>query len=148
MWRLLPVLVLVAVSLSGSERTQRSHIHYYVQLIRATDSSQPPQPGIRPVGPQLAATFNGPLRWSHYWEICRREADVPLGGKAMLDLANQRAVEIDLTRRGERTIIALQNGKSLGTTAAPMSKVFTITGGNRDRHTAWFIVVRRDKPGV
>jgi hypothetical protein len=148
MWRLVPVLALVALFFAELVQAPTAHIRYYVQLVRATESSQPPQTGSRPVGAKLATTFHGALRWKHYWELCRREADVPLGGTVNLRLPNQRAVEIDLTRPGKRTTVAFQNGKPVGRTVVPMGEAFTIIGGDRADTTAWFIVVRRDKPGA
>jgi hypothetical protein len=146
--RLAPVLAVLALSLAGPAQTQHDNIRYYIQLVRATDSNQPPQAGSRPVGAKLATTFHGALRWKHYWEICRRETDVPLGGAVNLHLPNQRAVEIDLTRPGKRTTVAFQNGKPVDRIVVPMGEAFTLIGGDRDHSTAWFIVVRRDKPGA
>ena len=148
MWRLLPVIAVAAFSLVELAQPPTSHIRYYIQLIRAADSSQPPQADSRPVDATLATTFHGALRWKHYWELCRREADVPLGGTVNLRLPNQRAVEIDLTRPGKRTTVAFQNGKPVARTVVPMGEGFTIIGGNRADTTAWYIVVRRDTPGA
>jgi hypothetical protein len=148
MRRLLPLTALAAIWLVEVTQTTTSHIHYYVQLIRAADSSRPPQAGSRPVGAKLATSFHGALRWEHYWEICRREVDVPLGSAVNLHLPNQRAVEIDLSRPGKRTTVAFQKGKPVGRIVAPMGEGFTLIGGDRDDSTAWFIVVRRDKPGA
>ena len=148
MWRLVPVLALIALSFVGPAPTPNSHIRYYIQLVRATDSNQPPQSSSRPVRAKLATTFQGALRWKHYWEICRREVNVSLGGTVNLLLPNQRAVEIDLTRPGKRATVAFQNGKPVDGTVVPMGEAFTLIGGNRDDSTAWFIVVRRDKPGA
>ena len=148
MWRIVPVLALVALSSVELAQAPPGHIRYYIQLTRAADSSQPPQAGSRPVGAKLATTFQGALRWKHYWEICRREVDVPLGGAVNLHLPNQRAVEIDLTRPGKRTTVAFQNGKPVDRVVVPMGEAFTLIGGDRDDSTAWFIVVRRDKPGA
>jgi len=148
MRRLAPVLAVLALFLVGPAQAPSAHIRYYVQLVRAADSSRPPQTDSRPVGAKLATTFHGPLCWKHYWELCRREADVPLGGKVNLRLPNQHAVEIDLTRPGKRTTVAFQNGKPVGRTVVPMGEAFTIIGGDRADSTAWFVVVRRDKPGA
>jgi hypothetical protein len=148
MWRLLPVLALAAITLVELAHRPTSHIRYYIQLIRAADSSQPPQAGCRHVGAKLATTFHGPLRWKHYWELCRCEVDVPLGSAVNLHLPNQRAVEIDLTRPGKRTTVAFQNGKPVDRIVVPMGEALTLIGGGRVDSTAWFIVVRRDKPGA
>ena len=148
MWRLLLLIALTAICLVELAQTPASHIHYYVQLIRAADSSLPPQADIRPVGAMLATTLHGALRWKHYWEICRNEVNVPIGTTVNLHLPNQRAVQIDLTYPGKRTTVAFQNGKPIDRTVVPMGEGFTLIGGPRTDATAWFIVVRRDKPGT
>ncbi len=146
--RLAPVLAVLVLSLAGPGQTQPDYIRYYIQLVRATDSNQPPQFGSRPVGAKLATIFHDALRWKHYWEICRREADVPFGGTATLRLPNQRAVEIDLTWPGKRSTTAFQHGKPVDRTVVRIGEAFTLIGGDRDDSTAWFIVVRRDKPAA
>ena len=144
---LAPVLAVTALLFLGAAQTPSNHFRYYVQLIQATDSSQAPQPESRAVGPVLATTLGGALRWRYYWELCRREVDVPLGGKLHVPLANQRAVEIDLARPGKRTILAFQHGELVDRTVVPMGKALSLIGGGREDSTGWFIVVRRDKPG-
>ena len=140
------VFATAALSLVGPTQRPPPHIRYYVQMIRAADSTQPPEPGSHLVGANLAAIFKGPLRWKHYWEIRRCEVDVPPGAAVNLPLANQRAVEIDLTCLGKRIIAAFQNGTLLERTVVPSGEALSLIGGNRKDNTAWFIAVRRDKP--
>jgi hypothetical protein len=69
---------------------------------------------------------------------------------------SSRSYPLDPARRrkrgslspGKRTTVAFQNGKPVGCTVVPMGEAFTIIGGDRADTTAWFIVVRRDKPGA
>jgi hypothetical protein len=65
----------------------------------------------------------------------------------MVWLSNGREVEIDLSRRGKRTVTAFQSGRLLDRTIMPAGDAMTLIGGDRDQKSAWFIVVRRDKPG-
>ncbi len=147
MWRFVSSLAVFAFALTGVARAQEHATTYYVQLVRGTDSEQPPQAGSRRVGAKLTGTFCGALKWKGYWEICQREAQVAPGRTAKVRLSNGREVEIDLTQQGKRAVTAFQNGKLLDRTIAPMGEAMTLIGGDRDRKSAWFIVVRRDKPG-
>lgn len=119
---------------------------FYIQLVRGTDTAQPPQPGCRHAGPKLTATFQPVFRWHSYWEISLREAKLRPGQKARLRLSAEREVEIDLSQPKERKITAFQNGKVTDRTISPTGDHMTIIGGNREASSAWFIVVRRDKP--
>lgn len=147
MWRFASMLAVAAFAVTGVVRAQERAITYYVQLIRSSDSEQPPQAGSRRVGAKLAETFSGVWKWKGYWEICQREAEVIPGQTSKVRLSNGREVEIDLSRRGKRTVAVFQNGKLLGRTIAPTGEAMTLIGGNRDQKSGWFIVVRRDKPG-
>ena len=72
MWRIVPVLAVVALSSAELAQAPLGHIRHYIQLIPAADSSQPPQTGSRPVGAKLATAFHGALRWKttlHYFSV-------------------------------------------------------------------------------
>jgi hypothetical protein len=121
-------------------------IRYYVQLVRCTDSEVPPQVGSKRVGPKLAETFSEVLRWKAYWEICRRETEVVPGQTSKVRLNDGRSVEIGIGAHGKRTIAAFQNGKLVDRLVVPRGEAMTLIGRDRDPKSAWFIVVRRDKP--
>lgn len=147
MHRLVPIVALAAVAVAGTVQPSASSVHFCVQLVRATDSTEPPQAGSRPVDPKLAKTFRAALRWKHYWEISQRRLDLSPGRTANVRLSQERAVEIDLTRPGKRIATSFQNGKPVDRMTVPTGEGFTLMGGDRDRSSAWFIVVRRDHPG-
>jgi hypothetical protein len=86
------------------------------------------------------------LKWKNYWEICQRKAEVIPDRATMVWLSNGREVEIDLRRRGKRTVTAFQNGRLVDRTIVPVREAMTLIGGDRDQKSAWFILVRRDKP--
>ena len=147
MWRPASMFAAFAFAFLGVARAQEPAVTYYVQLIRSSNSEQPPQAGSRRVGAKLAGTFCGVLKWKSYWEICQRETAVTPGRTAKVLLSNGRGVEIDLCKRGKRTVTAFQNGKLVDRTVGPVSETMTLIGGDHDQKSAWFIVVRRDKPG-
>jgi hypothetical protein len=147
MWRLACILAVAAFAVAGTVRAQERAVTYYVQLIRSSDSEQAPQAESRRVGTKLAETFCGVLKWKNYWEICQRKAEVILGRATMVWLSNGREVEIDLRRRGKRTVTAFQNGRLVDRTIVPAGEAMAVIGGDRDQKSAWFIVVRRDRPG-
>lgn len=119
---------------------------YYIQLIRGTRESRPPTPDARPIGPKLSKPLRGVFNWTNYWEMSRHEVTVPRGKKARFTLNKERAVEIDLTKEGHRKVTAYEDGKPVSTITRSSGDHMTIIGGDRATNTAWFIVVRHDKP--
>ncbi len=147
MWRIVSILAVAAVALTGVAKAEESVIPYYVQLLRGTDSGLPPEPGSRQVGPRLAGKLQGVFKWKHYWELCQRKVEVLPGRKVRVRLANEREVEIDRTLPDKRTVTAFQNGQLVDRTVGPVGESMTLIGGDHDQASVWFIVVRRDKPG-
>ena len=146
MWHIITIVALCAFALGGVAPADEAGVTYYVQLIRGTDSDQPPQPGSHRVGARLAGEFHNVFNWSHYWEICQRKVDVHPGHTAKVSLGNGREAEIDLTSPNKRKVRALQNGRRVDCTTGPVGEHMTLIGGERDQKRFWFIVVRRDKP--
>ena len=87
------MLAVAALAVTGAVRAQERAVTYYVQLIRSSDSDQPPQAESRRVGTKLAGTFCGLLKWKNYWEICQRKTEVIPGRARPRDdgVAEQRA---------------------------------------------------------
>ncbi len=76
---------------------------------------------------------------------------VASGTKINVTLSKARTVEIDLTQRKQRKqrkITAFSDDRPVRLITRPAGEVMTIIGGDRDSKTAWFVVVRRDKPSV
>ena len=72
---------------------------FYVQLIRGTDTEQPPVPGSKCVGHKLAETFRGVFKCKGFWEINRQQVAVSPGQVKRVQLGNGREAEIDLRAR-------------------------------------------------
>ena len=146
MWRVLSILlsmVAVLVLAQAAAGTDDS-IRYCVDLIRGTNSDQPPQAGSMHAEPRLAGTFRGVFNWKNYWQICRRNVAVVPGRKTRVQLSNGREVEIDLTLQGKRTVESFRNGQLVSRITQPLGQAMTLVGGPRDPDSAWFIMVRRD----
>ncbi len=144
----LVMAVMVLGFLLPVQSAERETLTFYVQLVRGSDSETPPVAGAKRIGPKLANTFGSVFRWKSYWEIASREVQVKQGQRVQVKLTDERGVEIDLREPGKRTISALRNGEITVKTTSPTGEAMTVTGGDRDHQSAWFIVVRRDKPQV
>ncbi len=146
MKRTLVVLILSVLALGVEARAGEDATTFYVQLVRGTDTGQAPGPRYKRIGPKLAQEFCPVFNCKGFWEIKRRQVAVRPGHAARVELGNGREAEIDLRSPKERTVTAFQNGKLVDRTVSPAGQTMTIIGGNRDRKSVWFIVVRRDKP--
>jgi hypothetical protein len=119
---------------------------FYAQLVRGNDQEKPPFSYCKPIGPKLAEKLQPIFRFKHYWVIAQREITLNAGQKARVVFNQERAVEIDLTTPKKRTVVAYRDEKALQRVISPVDQEMTILGGDRDSDSAWFIVVRRDKP--
>ena len=146
MRRIIVILTLVSFALASAANAQAPATTFYIQLIRGTETNQPPVPGTKRVGPKLAETFRSAFKCKGFWEIERREVEVAPGQVKRVELGSERAVEIDLRSPKERKVTAYHSGKVADRTVVPAGDGMSIIGGNREDKTVWFIVVRRDKP--
>lgn len=146
MRRLIVIVMLTVVALAGETRAAAQATTFYVQLIRGTDTAQPPVPRSKCVGHKLAEKFRPVFKCQAYWEINRQEVTVSPGRVGRVQLGNGREAEIDLRTRKARKVAAFQNGQLVDRTIIPTCEGMTIIGGNREDKSVWFIVVRRDKP--
>lgn len=144
--RSLLLLALVVLASGVSYGAQTEKLVYYVQLVRGNDENQPPAPGAKAIGPKLSESLHQVFRWKHYWEISRQEVTVVAGGKSTVHLSKERTVEIDLSQPKKRMITARSNKKIVSSTTQPINDAMTIIGAERDMKSAWFVVLRRDKP--
>jgi hypothetical protein len=147
MRRSVVILVMLACALAGEARAGQGATTFYVQLVRGTETTRPPMPGCKQVGPRLAGTFRPVFKWKGYWEMNRQQVAVVPGQTARVRLGNGREAEIDLRNPKQRRVAAFQDGQLVDRTISPPGEAMTIIGGNRDAKSVWFIVVRRDKPG-
>ena len=146
MRRLYIVWMLLTFAAVGTARADDGAAIFYVQLIRGTDTDQPPVPGSKGVGPKLAETFRPVFKCKGFWEMNRQQVVVVPGKAKRVKLGNGREAEIDLSSPKERKVAAFQDGKLVDRLTMPKDDGMTIIGGSREDKSVWFIVVRRDKP--
>jgi hypothetical protein len=128
------ILIFAALAMLASNVFGRDSANtFYLQLVRGTDTAQPPQPGCRPVGRRLAKTFKPVFNWKYYWELNLRETVVRSGEKVRLPLSTEREVEIDLRQPKERRITVYQDRKVTDRAISPVGSRMTLIGGSRQR---------------
>jgi hypothetical protein len=145
-WLGMALAALCGFGAMGADEAEK--VTFYVQLIRGSDAEERPTPECKPVGPKLSAKLRPVFHWKHYWEINRQQVALAHGGKARVRLSKERDVEIDLGDPAKRKVTAFKDGKPVARATRSAGDAMTVIGGERDgdTNTAWFIIVRRDKP--
>jgi hypothetical protein len=133
---------------SAADAAHNTNLVFHVQLVRGSDQATPPTKESKPIGRKLAAQFRPIFAWKHFWEVKYAEVPLALGQKTRVRLNAQREVEIDLGTPGKRAVTTHSDGKALSRSVEHVDAPMTIIGGDRDAKSAWFIVVRRDKPSI
>jgi len=119
---------------------------FYVQLVRGSDEDKPPKADAKPIGPKLSQKLQPVFRWKQYWQMNLVEVKVASGKTAKVRLSDTHEVEIDLKTQGKRTVRFYGEGKLVSASTQPVGESLNIQGENSKGESAWFIVVRRDKP--
>lgn len=141
-------IIWVMASVSVISAAEKTNLTFHVQLVRGSDQATPPTKESKPIGRKLAAQFRPIFAWKYFWEVKYEEVPLAPGQKTRLRLNPQREVGIDLSTPGKRAVTAHTDGKVVGRCVDHLDAPMTIIGGDRDAKSAWFIVVRRDKPGM
>jgi hypothetical protein len=138
-------LALIALLMIGGLIRGLADDKYYVQLIKATNESDPPGKGAKAVGSRLGEKLS-PLRWKHYWEIERRDTTVASGKPKKVELSGERSVEVVPADQG-KVEVRLYRGKQLARKSCHKvnDRLMAIFGGDEGER-AWFVVVRREEP--
>ena len=127
---------------------ETTNLVFHVQLIRGSDQATPPTKESKPIGPKLAARLQPIFAWKHYWQVKYEEVPVAPGQKNRARLSAQREVEFDLGSPGKRAVTVYSDGKAMTRKVGPLNAPMTFMGADRDAKSAWFVVVRRDKPEI
>ena len=123
-------------------------IKFFVQVLRGTDETTPPENGAKLIGAKLQKQLQPMFRWRSYWEVQQKPMHVEEGKKAKTDLKGGHALEIDLTTQGKRTVRLFRDNKLVRTLVCSRGQEFTIQGTDPGDGKVWFIVVRTDPPSI
>ncbi len=142
-WIALALFACLSVATWGADNAKTT---YYIQLVRGNNDTKAPAAENKRIGVKLSERLHAIFGWRSYWEIGRSEVSLAPPEKRRIRLNPERSVEIDLATPGKRKVTAFHNGRPVTTTTQPAGKTWTVIGGDRGATSAWFIVVRKDKP--
>jgi hypothetical protein len=118
-----------------------------VQLLWGTDAAQSPNPGHKPVEPDVKKKLDElPLKWPHWYEVNRKRfkvpprvpepVKVPLSEKCAIEVKNlgEANVEVGLFGKGNQVVRRIQK--------LPKGEL-VVFGGKAPNATAWLVVLKR-----
>lgn len=119
---------------------------HYIQLIRGSDETTPPETGAILVGLKVRKQLEPVFRWKNYWEVQRTTLAVEDGKTAQVNLRNGQILEIDLRQTDKRTLRLFRNKKLVRSAVCSRGQELSIQGSDPGDGKIWFIVVRTNPP--
>jgi len=116
------------------------------QLLWGTDDIKPP-PGknYKPVDSQLHKRLKDlPLKWSHYFEVNRKEFPVEEQRTRRVAISDKCQIEVKNLGDSNIEVVLFGKGKEVmrRRQALPRGEILAL-GGNAPNATAWLVVIRR-----
>ncbi len=118
----------------------------FVQVIWGTDQPRPTGTSYREIGPKLSAKLSPVFRWQHYWETERQTVRLDPARITKVQLANQRALELERLKSGEIEVRLFLKGGLVSKSRYSSSGCMAILGGEHESKDSYFIVARSDAP--
>jgi hypothetical protein len=116
------------------------------QLVWGTNDKKATNPNVKPVEADVRQKLAElPLRWTNYFEINRKQFDVPRGKSGRAALSEKCAVEVK-SLEGKKVEVVWYNKKGdlVGKQSQPMGKgEMIVLGGNAPNSTCWLVTLKR-----
>jgi hypothetical protein len=139
------LLGLLLVNCAPTSHAAAGEMKLEVQLLWGTNDKQSPDPKHGPVDADVQKKLKElPLKWSNYFLVNRKQADVSANGTARVPLSEKCAIEVK--NLGHSTVEVSLFGKGeklLGRTQALPKGEVLVLGGNAPNATSWLVVLKR-----
>jgi hypothetical protein len=116
------------------------------QLVWGTNDKKSPNPDVKPVEADVQKKLAElPLRWTNYFEINRKQFDVPGGKFGKTSLSEKCAVEVKSLGGKKVEVVWLgKKGEVVGKQSQPLTKgEMLVLGGNAPNSTCWLVTLKR-----
>jgi hypothetical protein len=128
-----------AAALAGDLRLE-------AQLVWGTNDKRPANLNVKPVEADVRQKLAElPLRWTNYFEINRKQFDVPRGKSGRTALSEKCAVEVK-SLEGKKVEVVWYNkrGELVGKQTQPLARgEMLVLGGNAPNSTCWLLTLKR-----
>ncbi len=125
---------------------QASDLKLEAQLVWGTNDKTAPNPKIKPVEPDIRKKLAElPLRWTNYFEINRKQFQVPEGKTGKTALSPKCAVEVkSLEGKKVEVVWFGKRGEVVGRQTQPLPEgEMLVLGGNAPNSTCWLLTLKR-----
>jgi hypothetical protein len=134
-----------AFLISGEARLQAATLKLQVQLIWGTSDARSPDPKHKPLESDVQAKLRDlPLKWSNYFEVNRKDFEVPASGAGKVPLSEKCELEVKSLGGAKLEVVLFGKGKeTLRRTQTLAKGEMLVLGGNAPNATAWLVVLKR-----
>jgi len=116
------------------------------QLLWGTDDIKPPAgKNYKPVEAQLSRRLKDlPLKWSHYFEVNRKEFSVNRDEPTNVAISEKCRIEVKNFGDSHIEVVLFGKGKEVmkRKQSLPRGEILAL-GGNAPNATAWLVIIRR-----
>jgi hypothetical protein len=142
---LLGCVGLFTFAMCGQTAVRAATLKLEVQLLWGTNDEHSPDPRHKPVEPEVQAKLKDlPLKWTHYFEVRRKNFEVPPSGHNKVSLSQKCQIEVKNLGDPRLEIVLFGKGKETLRRTQSLSKgEMLVLGGNAPNSTAWLVVLKR-----
>lgn len=140
------LVVFLSVLMAGV--AQAGDLKLEAQLVWGTNDKKAPNPKVKPVEEDVRKKLAElPLRWTNYFEINRKQFDVPHGKTGKTSLSQKCAVEVKSVEDRKVEVVWFgKHGEVVGKQTQPLPKgEMLVLGGNAPNSTCWLLTLKRLK---
>ncbi len=131
--------------ISGEACLQAATLKLQVQLVWGTNDDHSPDPKHKPVEAAVRAKLKElPLKWNNYFEVNRKDFELPPAGVSKVPLSEKCALEVKSLSGSKLEVTLIGKGKETlkRTQALPKGEVLVLAG-TAPNATAWLVVLKR-----
>ena len=129
----------------GGSGVQAATLRLQAQLVWGTNDDHSPNPKHKPVEADVRRKLKElPLKWSNFFEVNRKDVEVPPSSTIRISLSEKCQLEIKSLGGSKLAVTLFGKGKETwkGTQALPKGEMLVL-GGNAPNATAWLVVLKR-----
>jgi len=116
------------------------------QLVWGTNDKKAPNPRVKPVEPEIRKKLAElPLRWTNYFEINRKQFEVPHGRTGKTALSEKCSLEVKSVEDKKVEVLWYnKKGELVGRQTQPLPQgELLVLGGNAPNSTCWLLTLKR-----
>ncbi|HPC60168.1 MAG TPA: hypothetical protein PKX23_05890 [Verrucomicrobiota bacterium] len=120
---------------------------FEAQLIWGTNDSKSPDPRHKPVTPEILERLKElPLKWSHYFEVNRRQFALATNEGKRIEMSDKCDIEVRNLGNSNVEVALFGKGEKVVKRTQPLpSGEILVLGGNAPNATAWLVILKRIK---